>query len=780
MNTELRQEQERVNAVMETIREQINQLEAETSRRRTEVVKIRKHFWDEVKVNLDTFDDYLETIIGLRQEAQALSVNQSTHRHASKRLASLRRMREMPYFGRIDFTEEETLNAERIYIGISTLMDSSGEDILIYDWRAPISSVYYDYPPGPAQYTTPGGVVHGVLKNKWQYLIRGGMIQSMFDTSLTIGDEILQEVLGKGTDKHMHNIVATIQQEQNRIIRHDRGRMLIVHGAAGSGKTSAALQRVAYLLYKNRNVLTADQIILFSPNSLFNSYVSNVLPELGEENMQQVTFQEYLDHRLNQEFQVENPYDQLEYVLTAANNPEYQIRMASIRFKATPHFFAAIQAYRESLEMSGMVFRQINFRGQPIVTAAQIAKRFYSSDTSLRFHSRLEKVKDWLMKRIDEVEKNERKKPWVQEEIELLSNEEYDQAFTYLAKKRGFRGEAIHDYEMDPDVLARFLVRKKLRPIRKRIKALRFIHIKGIYKNLFTDANRISQWMDQEAPEEWPDICRSTVKMLDDGKLYYEDATPFLLMKELIQGFQTNSSIKHVLVDEAQDYSPFQFEFLKRLFPAAKMTVLGDFNQAIFAHASEMSDFHTLTSLYGADETVAINLTRSYRSTKPIVEFTRGLVPNGERIEAFDRDGEKPLLTQLDSRAELHRSITSKVADLRKRQYRTIAIICKSAAESAAAYESLSDIEDLKLVKSGSIEYEQGVVVIPAYLAKGIEFDAVLIYDASAKNYGDDSLRRLFYTACTRAMHHLHLYCVGEPSPFLRTGSGESLLQRLP
>ncbi|BAQ11140.1 ATP-dependent DNA helicase replicase [Bacillus sp. OxB-1] len=768
MNVELREEQERVNSVMETITEQIQRLEDETSRRRNEVVKIRKHFWDEVKVNLDTFDDYLETIIGLRQEAQALSVNQSTHRHASKRLASLRRMQEMPYFGRIDFMEEETPTAERIYIGISTLMDPSGEDILIYDWRAPISSIYYDYPPGPAKYTTPGGIIYGTLERKWQYLIRGGVIQSMFDTSLTIGDEILQEVLGKGTDTHMHSIVATIQQEQNRIIRHDQGRMLIVHGAAGSGKTSAALQRVAYLLYKNRDVLTADQIILFSPNSLFNSYVSNVLPELGEENMQQVTFQEYLDHRLAREFQVENPYDQLEYVLTATDDPIYSTRMASIRFKASAYFFEAIQAYRKSLEKAGMVFRRITFRGETIVTAKQIAERFYSRDTELRFHSRLEKLKDWLLKQIDATETRERAHPWVQEEIELLGDEEYDKAFTYLAKKRGFQGEAVHDYEMEPEALARYIVRQKLRPVRKRIKALRFINIKGIYRNLFTDPNRISQWMDLEAPEEWPAICQSTVKMLGDGKLFYEDATPFLLLNELIQGFQTNSSIKHILVDEAQDYSPFQFEFLKRLFPSAKMTVLGDFNQAIFAHASEMVDFQMLTNLYGPDETVAINLTRSYRSTRPIVEFTRGLVPNGERIEAFDRDGEKPLLTQLDNQAELHRSIVSKVADLRERPYHTIAIICKSAAESAAAYESLSDIEDLKLVKSGSVEYEQGVVVIPAYLAKGIEFDAVLIYDASAESYGDDSLRRLFYTACTRAMHHLHIYSVGEPSPLLR------------
>jgi DNA helicase-2/ATP-dependent DNA helicase PcrA len=203
------------------------------------------------------------------------------------------------------------------------------------------------------------------------------------------------------------------------------------------------------------------------------------------------------------------------------------------------------------------------------------------------------------------------------------------------------------------------------------------------------------------------------------------------------------------------------------------MTVLGDFNQAIFAHASEQVDFQTLTSLYGPDETESINLSRSYRSTKPIIEFTRGLVQNGEWITPFEREGETPVLTQVSNHTELHHSIASKIADLRNRQYNTIAIICKSGAESISAYDALRDVDEIKLVKSGSIEYEQGVVVIPSYLAKGIEFDAVIIYDASEHIYGDESLRRLFYTGCTRAMHDLQVYSVGEPSSFLRTAIKE-------
>ncbi|WP_282173369.1 RNA polymerase recycling motor HelD [Cytobacillus firmus] len=777
MNSKLQQEQKRLDGVMETITEEVRRLEEETSRRKNEVVHIRKHFWDEVKVNTDTFDDYLETIIGLRQEAQALSVSQSTHRHASKRLSALRRMEEVPYFGRIDFTEEGSTEQEPVYIGISTLRDQSGENFLIYDWRAPVSSVYYDYQPGPAKYETPGGTIEGTLEKKWQYLIRRGELQSMFDTSLTIGDEILQQVLGKGTDKHMHNIVATIQQDQNRIIRHDQGRLLIVHGAAGSGKTSAALQRIAYLLYKYRENLNADQVILFSPNRMFNSYVSNVLPELGEENMQQVTFQEYLDHRLGKEFAVENPYEQLEYVLTAAKTPEYRSRVEGIKFKASARFFEAINAYLKSLELSGMLFKDISFRGKPIVGAQQMADQFYSSGTSLRFHNRLEKLADWLIKQITEAEKAERSKEWVQEEIELLSNEEYHKAHAYLAKKRGFTGDSIHDYEIEPEALARLIVRKKFKPLRKQIRAMSFIDFKAIYKQLFADPLQIIEWIEEEMPAEWAAICQSTQEMLGEGRLCYEDATPFLYVKEQIQGFQTNSSIKHIVVDEAQDYSPFQFEFLKRLFPASKMTVLGDFNQAIFAHASETADFHTLTSLYGPDQTELINLARSYRSTKPIIEFTRRLVPNGKEIIPFDRDGKLPELKQISDRTELHSFIASKVADWRSQGLNSMAIICKSAEESAQAYKDLSGIEGIKLLKSNSTEYEEGVVVVPSYLSKGIEFDAVIIYDASESVYGDESLRRVFYTSCTRAMHDLQLCSVGEPSPFLQKALREGLVQ---
>ena len=485
--------------------------------------------------------------------------------------------------------------------------------------------------------------------------------------------------------------------------------------------------------------------------------------------MQQVTFQEYLNHRLSKNYQVENPYDQLEYVLTASDSPSYQARVAGIRFKASQHFFEAIEDYRESLEVSGMQFNDLVLRGKPIVSAKQIAERFYRKDTSLRFHNRLEKLKDWLLNKLKEAQNVERHEPWVQERIELLSDEEYNKAHAYLAKKRGFKRESIDDFEVDRKDLAKLIVQQRLKPLRKQVREFEFIDMKGIYKQLFADPLAIKRWMNGDTPEEWPAICEATLKMLDEDRLGYEDATPYLLLNELIKGFQANRTIKHIVVDEAQDYSPFQFEFLRRLFPAAKITVLGDFNQAIFAHASETADFNMLTNLFGSDEAEVIDMARSYRSTKPIIEFTRKLVPNGNQIIPFEREGDQPELKQVKNHAELHRCIASKVADYQDAGYNTIAIICKSAEESRNAFEALSAIDDIKLQRIGSMEYEQGVVVVPSYLAKGIEFDAVIIFDASEHVYGDESLRRIFYTACTRAMHNLQLYSVGDPTPLLQT-----------
>lgn len=336
-------------------------------------------------------------------------------------------------------------------------------------------------------------------------------------------------------------------------------------------------------------------------------------------------------------------------------------------------------------------------------------------------------------------------------------------------KKNILCENSSNEYEREIHALSTLIVHRKFKPVRQRIESLQFIDMKGIYGQLFSRSAQVNHWLKEGYPEDWEDICRLTTNMLAENRLLYEDATPFLLLQELIQGFQMNSSIKQVLVDEAQDYSSFQFEFLKQLFPAAKMTILGDFNQAILPHADESSDFRELANLYGPEQTEVITLTRSYRSTKPIIEFTRRLIPAGDRITPFERDGEMPTLLQVETHTVLHQKIVEKALEYRNQGCQTVAVICKSAAESMEAYDALKhSLAEIKIIKSNSLEYEQGIVVLPAYLAKGIEFDAVIIYNASEQVYGEEGLRRLFYTACTRAMHYLQLYSVGEPTRFLR------------
>lgn len=773
---EWQEEQQRVERVTREINRQMETLQKQVGDARSDIVDIRKHFWDDVTVNFDEADDVAETYAALKQQAELLSERERTHRVANSRLIMLAKLKSSPYFGRIDFKEAGESNTERIYLGLSSLLEEDALEYLIYDWRAPVSSLYYDYPPGPAEYETPGGSVKGSIELKRQYIIRDGSIQSLFDTGVTIGDELLQEVLGKQADPQMRSIVATIQKEQNRIIRNTKSRVLIVSGAAGSGKTSAALQRVAYLLYRYRDTLRSEQIVLFSPNPMFNSYVSTVLPELGEANMQQTTFQEYLEHRLGDSFRLEDPFEQMETALTGMNTPGYEARMEGIRYKASKPFMKLIDRYVAFLGAEALVFHEIRFRGETLVAAEQIQAQFYALDASLPIPNRLKLVSEWLLKELRAKARLEVAKPWVDEEIELLDQDAYLHAYQELRRKskKSFSGETFDDFQRERQQLAIVVVQELFKPLRVQAKKLRFVDVSAVYRQLFADpafAARLAQA--DVLPGAWAAICEETTRRLDAGELAYEDATPYLYMKERIEGFQTNTGVRHVFVDEAQDYSAFQFAFLKRLFPFSKLTLLGDLNQAIYAHAAA-DGFTPLTGLYGAEETEMLELTRTYRSTRQIVEFTRLLIPGGEAIVPFNRQGEKPSLTHAGDKPQLIRLVAARIRALQAARHRTIAVICKTADESREAFNALSAEMPVRLIDKETVSFEAGVLVIPSYLAKGVEFDAVIIFNASNEQYGRESERKLFYTACTRAMHELHLYYTGERSPLLAEADSDT------
>ncbi|UFJ40308.1 UvrD-helicase domain-containing protein [Brevibacillus humidisoli] len=772
------EEQRRVDQVVDEIDRRIETLEQQVRKTKEDIVDIRKNFWDDVTVNLDDAIEAIETYASMKQQAEVLSERERTHRHGFRQLATLIRLKHSPYFGRIDFTEDGETETEQIYLGIASLLDQAEEQFLIYDWRAPVASLYYDYPPGPAQYATPSGTITGTMDLKRQFIIRDGKIRSLFDTGVTIGDELLQEVLGNQANTQMKSIVATIQKEQNQIIRNERSHLLIVQGAAGSGKTSAALQRVAYLLYRYRETLQAEQIVLFSPNPMFNSYVSTVLPELGEENMQQTTFQEYLDRRLGKRFILEDPFTQLEYALTAMHEPGYQSRMEGIRFKASLSFMKMIERYVHSLGRDGMLFADIVFREQTLISAASIKEYFYSLDPSLSIPNRMELTAKWLLGELKARARLERKKPWVEDEIELLDKEDFLQAYQQLQKKKRFGGDTFDDHQQEQKVLAAMVVNEHFKPIRANAKRLRFIDVLALYRQLFADPQYSARMAADGLsidPATWDAICMQTVERLDRGELAYEDATPFLYLQEQLSGFQTNNAVRHVFIDEAQDYSPFQFAFIKRLFPRSKMTVLGDLNQSISAHAdTSETSFEGLSTLFDEDRTETIVLTRSYRSTRPIVEFTRQLLPAGEAIEPFNREGSLPTVTQVGSPAELATEVSKRIRQLLQTGHRTIAVICKTAQESRQACEAMRGDIPIRIIGKETASFESGVLVIPAYLAKGVEFDAVIIYNGSREQYARESERKLFYTACTRAMHELHIYTVGEISPFLTRVSSDA------
>ncbi|WP_339167602.1 RNA polymerase recycling motor HelD [Brevibacillus sp. FSL L8-0520] len=772
------EEQKRVEQVVGVISRRIESLEQHVSDVKEDIVHIRKNFWEDVTVNFDDAIEAVETYASIKQQAEVLSERERLHRHASNQLKTLVRLQKSPYFGRIDFREDGEKTAERIYLGIGSLLDENEVEFLVYDWRAPVSSLYYDYSPGPAQYETPSGLISGTMELKRQYIIRDGVLCSMFDTGVTIGDELLQEVLGKQADGQMKSIVATIQKEQNKIIRNTSKRLLIVQGAAGSGKTSAALQRVAYLLYRYRGTLRSEQIVLFSPNPMFNSYISTVLPELGEENMQQTTFQEYVEHRLGDWFTVEDPFSQMEYIYTAMNEPGYNARAEGIRYKAGGEWLRVIDAYVESLRNVGMCFRDVKFRGRTLISADAIKERFYEMDSSLRIPNRMRLLAEWLLGELKRLGKKEINRAWVDEAIELLDRDDYQRVYQELRGKKQFSGETFNDFDRERELLAVKVVQEHFAPLRREVKQLRFIDLAALYRQLVEDPQLVQSLTGSlELPGHWPEICSQTMACLDGGNLFWEDATPFLYLKERVEGFQTNTAVRHVFVDEAQDYSPFQFAFMKRLFPHAKLTVLGDLNQAIYAHSTSGQDFAGLATLYGEEHTEKIILTRSYRSTRPIVQFTSAMLRGDHAIEPFNRDGKKPTLTKVSDQQDLAEKVAARIGEMTAAGHRTIAVICKTAKESREAYEALREKVPVRLIDKETVSFEEGFHIIPAYLAKGVEFDGVIIYNASRAQYGRERERKLFYTACTRAMHELHLYCLGEKSPFLADAPADAYVE---
>ncbi|TSB44706.1 RNA polymerase recycling motor HelD [Alkalicoccobacillus porphyridii] len=752
-------EQQRVDLIREHIEKEIISLAKQDQKTKSEIIALRKTFWDDVTVNMDNAEDALETMFSIRQQSELLGERERTHGQMDKVIRVLERQGNSPYFGRIDFKDAVNGSLQSIYLGVSSLQDEEKSDFLIHDWRAPISSLYYDFSPGPAYYTSPDGVTEGEMTKKRQFIIQSGQIKSMFDTGLTIGDELLKEVLGNEANAQMKSIVATIQKEQNQLIRNESSRFLVVQGAAGSGKTSAALQRAAYLLYQHMDSLTAKNIMLFSPNQVFNSYVSKVLPELGEENIEQTTFQQYVVKRIGPAYEVEDAFTQTEKLLTLRDEPRYEQMVSSIRFKSSLNFKHVLDQFLNRLSRKGLIFKQVRFRGEIIIESSRISAFFYSLDQNISLTNRMKLTAEWLLIKLTRLEKLERTNGWVEDEVELLSADAYQEVQKQYQRESQMEEDGFDEASYERKNLAKQVVAKQFKPLKNAVKKMAFIHIDRLFKNVFRQSF-------EGVPSDWEDICEQTLEHLNTKTLRYEDITPYLYVKDKLSGTKADHLIQHVFVDEAQDYSPFQFEYLKMMYPQASMTILGDANQAVYAqsqHQKTMLD----PSLHTGKQHLLMSLSKSYRSTKEIVEFTKELLQSDE-IEAFNRSGTLPRIVEVDQKTTVYTTVIDESKRLVGNGHKSVAIITKTAKEAAEVYESIKETLAVRLLTTESYEFEKGLLVVPSYLSKGIEFDAVIIPNASAEVYKQERDRTLLYTVCTRAMHELNIISFGEMSPFLQ------------
>ena len=591
------------------------------------------------------------------------------------------KMMDSPFFGRVDFVYEGEEEPETFYIGIGNFSERTGQTPLIYDWRAPVSGLFYDYDKGPAKYEAPVGELTGEIISKWQYKIRSGKMVYEFESDVKIDDEILAAELGSTGEVQLKNIIRTIQKEQNAIIRNTKDRILVIQGAAGSGKTSVALHRIAYLLYHDRKNLKSSDILILSPNSVFSDYISHILPELGEENIREMSFDLFAYKELKDvAADCEDRYDQIE------KNLKFPFLADSLKEKETGEFTDKIEGFLLELEDSLMNFRDVEYRGF-VKTEKEIISLFYFKFTDIPLLSRMDAVAEYFI-----------------DEVETLRNRDMEEE-------------------------EREAVKEKFR----RMYETRDVYV--LY-NRFLAASGFS--MLPKVP-------------IEKRKLPYEDVYPVLYFKYRLLSRQAKENIRHLVVDEMQDYSRLQYKILQMLFPC-RMTILGDRAQTMEDRIQDVTTF--LPEIFGRDiRTIYMN--KSYRNTVEIASYANSLA-GIEGMDLFERHG-KPVERQ---EAASLKEAAEKIAEEVKTGeiYETEAVILPNE-ESAFLFSSLlseSLGEKVSYLHRDSRKFEKGLTVTTFYLAKGLEFDRV--FSVFPKEEESALLQQGRYIAATRALHELHVY----------------------
>lgn len=728
--------------VLKEVNRQLEENKNSKDNIRKNAIETQRELWENIGVL--SVENGLQHIVDFMQFINTMKSQKRSHEVERKLVDKYENMLSAPYFARIDFKEKGEEKEEKFYIGISNLINEDF-DFLIYDWRAPISSMFYDYEIGDANYKCPEGIINGKITMKRQYKINNGKIDYMFDSNIKIDDEVLQNILSKSSDNKMKAIITTIQKEQNKVIRNEKYKNLIVQGPAGSGKTSVALHRIAYLLYKHRDTITSKNIVIFSPNNIFNDYISNVLPQLGEDNMLQTTFKEYM-HKVIEDVNGKEDYcSMMENIFGDESEVFYDIRVKSLKFKSSMDFVNLLKVYIEHLEKLNRNFGDITLRGETIISESEIQELLCKDYASLPLKRKLEKLKQRILYLIESCEKR-----LIDKEIEELnsSGEYLDKDEIVKVNKVLLSGEIESIVDM----------------VEEKIKFDLMDCYKKLYENLEEFLKMANIKYDKESIIE---IKKYTLENIRYKKINYEDQIALLYIKGAVGGIPKTEEVKYVIIDEAQDYSPLQYEVFNQLFNKANKTILGDISQSINPYMN-VGNYNNIVEIFNTDDTSIINLTKSYRSTMEITKFSREILNEEIKDEYVERNGDLPKLTGLLEEKDINEKIIEDVKIYKDSGHNSIGIITKNASEAQNVYDYLKDRIDVKMIVSEDDEYINDIVVIPAYLAKGLEFDVVMIYNASDLKYKNEEDRLLLYTSCTRALHVLNIFYLGNLSPLLK------------
>ena len=658
---EFERERNYLNKTVSLIRKKISKLGQELFDDDSKVLEFKKLIWD-----THTEMDPNEMRSMMAESDLQVSIMQSKGNY----LQRLFRIQNKPYFGSIRFKEEGSEEEDNIYIGITHVEDKL--DYYVHDWRSPICSMFYDYETGPASYKAPSGIIKGNIIKKRQYIIEDAELKHIFDNDLNISDSLLQEVLAEESSDKMKNIVNTIQEEQNKVIRNTEDKNLIVEGIAGSGKTSVALHRIAFLLYRIPN-LTSNNVVVFTPNKVFSEYISNVLPELGEDNTYDMTFYDLLCQNINEYKDIENFTDFISRYYKG-NVDNYDM----VKYKQSDEIIKDIDSYINNLL------------------------------STIKFNNKLE------YDNFIEIDT---------EELNNMLNYKYNRFPLFERIKEISKRIASNNYEGST---------KNASSIEKKLKELLNIKLdlKDIFNNFYQ--SEYSKYKDK----------------VNDKYLYYEDACIFLYIKSLLVGFNTNHVIKEIVIDEAQDYNKLQYLIIKKTFKTSNYTILGDTNQTINPYY-KYDSLEELTSIFESSK--YITLTKTYRSTGKIIDYTNKIL-GLNHVTAIRNDKASDIIFRNNITKNDFLTDINNLKTISK----SIAIITKNDKEAEKVYNMLKDDLNIMLI-DGFGHIKRDLVVVPSYVAKGLEFDSVIIYTDEDNKYQEKD-KYLFYVACTRAQHNLIIY----------------------